>query len=88
MRRTFVTSPQILPRMNNSALAVGRVLLISQLSLKFWCFCSGFLLLSAVEHSGLVVRSLMFLNTWVVTGAFNGCDLHVRHISTMSPCSI
>lgn len=43
---------------------------------------------SAVEHSGLVVRSLMFLNACVVTGAFNGCDLHVRHTSTMSPCSI
>lgn len=87
VRRTFVSSSEILPRMNNSALTVGRFL-ISQLSLKFRYFCGGFLLLSAGEHSGLVVGSLMFLNTWVMTGAFNGCDLHVRHTFTTSPCSI
>lgn len=67
--------------MKNSALALGWFLLISQLSLKFWYFCGGFLLLSACQES-------RFLNKRVVTGAFNGCDLHVRHPSTMSLCSI
>lgn len=50
--------------MNTSALTLGRFLLISLLSLRFWYFCSGFLLLSAVGRSGLVGRSLVL--SWQV----------------------